>query len=432
MMPLFKKGKTPPYQVIHWQDQLTPAQGWIVIDCLINGVSGGGLFMSPMANEQEVTDLAHSMSFKNALQSPQFGGGKGGIRFDPNHPDAEAVLQRFLVANKKILENVWCTGADLNTDNTIIHRIIQEDVGLKSGFHCLGKMLQNKFNLPDHSVSMLSRIAEEMTPYFPLSEGATGFSVAQCCDILAGHIDHPRIILQGFGSVGSSLAYFLAQDHIGTVVGISGIDGFIYQPEGIDIAELWDKKLSLEHWETEKIHFEDIMTDELRHKYNWQKRQKGESDEDFLCRFLAAGPAEIFCPCANRYSITQAVVDTLTQETFKHLANTAVHGYIVAGANNIFANDKTLERTLNHAPISFLPEWVSNCGNALLFMEALKTTLSGEDWVNSLKEIIRERLHQLISYAQQQVENDHTALYESIYQIIGARLIQQKEKQSLL
>lgn len=431
-MPIVKKGKSKPYKIIHWHDSETDAEGWIVIDCLINGVSGGGLFMTPHAREQEVIDLAHSMSYKNALQFPQFGGGKGGIRFDPNHPEAEQVLKRFLVDNKDVLENLWCTGADLNTDNTIIHRIIQEDVGLKSGFHCLGKMLQEKFSYMDQSITMLDRIDEDMTNYFPLSEGATGYTVALCCGILVGIDQKPRVMLQGFGSVGSSLAYFLEKSDLGVVVGISGVDGFIYEPNGIDIDELWVKKLSLEHWNTEKIHFEDILTEEFRTKYHWQERLGNESDEDFLCRFLNAGPAEVFSPCANRYTITAKVVDTLAHKTFDHIKNTEVHGYLVAGANNVFVDEQTLQYALTEAHISFLPEWVSNCGNALLFMESLKTELKGEQWVESLQDTVYKRLDNLIQYAKQCAKEKNLSLYESIYQIIGDLLAQNIQKENII
>ena len=222
-----------PYKVIQWSDTLTDAKGWIVIDCLINDVSGGGLFMTPNAEEQEVINLARTMSYKNALQSPRIGGGKGGIRFDPKHLDAEGVLRRFLIDNKMVLEDLWCTGADLNTDKDTIHHIIQEDLKLKAGFHCLGKMLSKKFDFQDHSISMLDRIAEDMTPSFPLSKGATGYTVVQSINLLTEMYSKPRIMLQGFGDVGSSVAYFIGEEQKAVIVGISGVDGFIYDPNGL-------------------------------------------------------------------------------------------------------------------------------------------------------------------------------------------------------
>jgi glutamate dehydrogenase (NAD(P)+) len=122
-----------PVKIIKWKDKQTKAIGWIVIHSLINGIAGGGLFMHAKATLQEVSDLAKSMSYKNCIiKNPQMGGAKGGIKFDANHPEAQNVLARFLIDNKAIIENLWCTGGDLNTSNEIIETIVKRELGFPS------------------------------------------------------------------------------------------------------------------------------------------------------------------------------------------------------------------------------------------------------------------------------------------------------------
>ena len=123
------------HQIITWIDpEPTGAVGWIVIHSLVNGVSGGGLFMHEGATQQEVVDLAYSMRFKNALQKPIFGGGKGGIRFDVNDPRAKGVLSRFLRDHAHIIETCWCTGGDINTSTEVITELCYQQCGLASPF----------------------------------------------------------------------------------------------------------------------------------------------------------------------------------------------------------------------------------------------------------------------------------------------------------
>ena len=124
-----------PYNIITWQDKkYTGATGWIVIHNTVYGIAGGGLFMHKSASLQELPDLAYSMSLKNSLQCPLFGGGKGGIKFDPHHPKAKAVLKRFLHDNREIIASEWCTGGDLNTTTQEITELLAEDSYLKSPF----------------------------------------------------------------------------------------------------------------------------------------------------------------------------------------------------------------------------------------------------------------------------------------------------------
>ena len=133
--------KCSPIKIIPWTDCLTSAKGWVVIDSLINGVCGGGIFMHPKANLDEVCDIARTMTYKNCLNDIQHGGAKAGIAYDHTKSDSSEVLYRFLEYNRQILREYWNTGADLNTDNHTIFDIIVNKLGLEHPFTSLKKMI---------------------------------------------------------------------------------------------------------------------------------------------------------------------------------------------------------------------------------------------------------------------------------------------------
>lgn len=421
-----------PYQIIEWKDsENTGAEGWIVIDRLINNVCGGGLFMHPNACLQEVKDLAQTMSMKNAIQNPIFGGGKAGIKF--NHKDirAEGVLRRFLIANKKTIETMWCTGADLNTNNEIIHNIIKNDLGLDSGFHCLGKMLEEKFGIENQAVSMLNRIATPANEYFRLAESATGFSIAECLKLLSKK-EFPRIHIQGFGTVAKSLAYYIQKNNFGIIVGISDVNGFIYTESGIDIIEILDKNKELSSSPDASITLADILDDKFKKKYSWTPRNIDENDEDYLQKFLSVIKSDIFCPCANRYTITNKVLNTLFETTFSNTKN--ISPLIICGANNVFASKEVLRRIKN-SPILLVPEWLSNCGNALIFMESLKEQEYGENCINILFNNIENRLKNILAEVSSLNVDKKRSLYDNCYVVVNKRLkaaIQEEEHLKML
>ena len=56
--------------------------GFVVIDNLNLGVSKGGIRMTPTVSIEEVSKLARTMTWKNAMADIPFGGAKAGIIAD--------------------------------------------------------------------------------------------------------------------------------------------------------------------------------------------------------------------------------------------------------------------------------------------------------------------------------------------------------------
>lgn len=366
--------RNTPQKIIYWDDALrTDAVGWIVIHNLVNGISGGGLFMSNSASLKEVQDLAYTMSYKNSLQSIPFGGGKGGIRFNPKDPEAKGVLKRFIEDNKEIIRELWCTGGDVNTSTNDIIAIINSISGIRSPFECLGNMLSKHHNIRVNFDFFHKNLEMKDKNHNNIVDIITGISVGKSIDNLVSLASKPKILIQGLGNVGMALAIYGSVKY--DIVGVCEQDWFITNKNGFSLDFLKEIKNSF------------INTSDISEKFNISYKMHNETDEEFLGRFLSVTNADVFSPCATRYVITDKILSILKDYTFKDVQRP----YIIAGANDIF-KQKNLVSLAENFGIQILPEWVSNCGAALLFMETMKQENLDYEWAEKAKAIVSNRL----------------------------------------
>ncbi|MFI8294255.1 Glu/Leu/Phe/Val dehydrogenase dimerization domain-containing protein [Streptomyces sp. NPDC085614] len=370
-------------QTIEWRDDQTDAVGWIVIDALVNGVSGGGLFMHPGATQAEVTDLAATMTLKNTLNRPRFGGGKGGIRFDARRPEAEGVLRRFMAANREVIAERWSTGADLYTSNEAIERIARQDLGLASAFAAMAAMISRRCGIPSQVHEITPRMTSAWNEHFTLEECATGHSLAGAIRQVDPY--RPRVALQGFGKVGSSTAFMLQHLGIAEVVGICEHNGFLVCPDGLDTVALVRQL---------RTTGESASLGQLAREGGvggvWYPRVSGQDDEALLIDFLRIAQPTVFAPCATRYAITPDVLGAFLQAAGQH---------IVCGANNAFS-EPDLAVVAEEAGITVLPEWVSNSGNAMLFTEILAMPRWDDGSADTIFHTIQQRISDYIYAAR--------------------------------
>lgn len=404
-----------PEIIINWNDPVTHASGWLIVDKLINGVCGGGIFMHAEASEKEVIELAHTMSYKNCLQHIAFGGAKAGICYDHTKADAGEVLARFIHFLEPWLRTVWCTGADLNTSNHDIQKIIDE-IGLHSMFGPLGKMIAHKSGIEDQSHTIFSRMTYAMSPYFNVSEGATGYSVALAIKLMCT-VNKPRVFIQGFGSVGKSLAYFLQHMNVASVVGICDVDGFIYAENGIDSMQLLN---ALQTGNEGVQRMEQWLSKDLKEKYNYTRRYHSD-DEAYLIAALSNKHIDVLSPCAKRYSVTTRLVNSLLHST-ENL-------HIISGANNVFDTIQTQAIAVQKG-ITYIPEWFSNCGNALLYQELLRISEMPLDYTTQIQQTINEKMLAFLNEAKGE-KKSQTFWHDAFIQAAEQRMTFSKVNKSL-
>lgn len=194
------------------------------------GPCKGGIRMTPTVTLDEVTALAMEMTWKCALIGVPFGGGKSGIVADPSRlrPDDKQILIRSFTraAHRHIHPLVYVPAPDMGTNETdmgYIKDAISYSLGYATtqGSYVTGKPV------------ILGGI--------PGRREATGRGVAiAVAEVMRRHGCNPsgaRVIVQGFGNVGSVAAHALA-DAGATVVGVSDAHTALYDPKGVPVSEL--------------------------------------------------------------------------------------------------------------------------------------------------------------------------------------------------
>lgn len=370
-----------PEIVFNWQDSLTEAKGWVVINSLRGGAAGGGTRMRVGLTQHEVLSLAKTMEIKFTVAGPAIGGAKSGIDFDPKDPRKKGVLERWYKAVKPLLKNYYGTGGDLNVDqkNEVIPITSAIDIhhpqeGVMRGhFNPSGTQEIQKITNLQLGVSM--QVSNpDLTPNplieYKVGDMITGYGVSESVhhfyNIYGGSLSGKRVVIQGWGNVASAAAYYLAQ-HGAKIIGIIDKVGGLINEEGYsfqEITELFNTK------DGNALHAENML-----------------SFEDVNSRIWDV-PAEVFIPAAASRLVSQNQLDRM-------LANGLE--VISAGANVPFADQEIFYGSISeHADqnCAVIPDFISNCGMARVFGYLMSTQdeLSDTRIFNDVSETIKSAL----------------------------------------
>lgn len=355
MKDLLKKfeNKTPEI-IFQWQDSQTDAKGWVVINSLRGGAAGGGTRMRVGLDQHEVISLAKTMEVKFTVSGPPIGGAKSGINFDPNDPRKKEVLKRWYAAVTPLLKHYYGTGGDLNIDeiNEVIP--ITEDCGVwhpQEGVfngHYQPRESQKINRIGQLRQGVLKTIeSKNYTPdierKFVIADMITGYGVAESVKhyyhIYGGNLKNKRVIVQGWGNVGSAAAYYIAQDGA-KIVGIIDRDGGLINEKGLSFEEI--KKLFLNK-NGNAINDKNLLSFEEINDQIWDLK------------------SEIFLPCAASRLITKDQVDRMLKSGIEVIA---------PGANVPFADKEIFFGPISDYTdrnTSLIPDFISNCGMARVF-----------------------------------------------------------------
>lgn len=351
-----------PEIVFEWQDPETEAEGWVVINSLRGGAAGGGTRMRQGLDKREVESLAKTMEVKFTVAGPPIGGAKSGINFDPKDPRKKGVLQRWYAAVTPLLKHYYGTGGDLNVDE--IHEVIPitEDCGVwhpqegvfnghfqpkeAQKIHRIGQLRQGVLKVIESS-----QYSPEVSRKYVVADMITGFGVAESVrhfyDIWGGSLEGKRVIVQGWGNVGSAGAYYLAQSGA-KIVGIIDRVGGLINEDGFSLEQI--KELFLTKNGNELSHPEMMSFDEVNEKI-WDVK------------------AEVFIPCAASRLITEDQLDRMCNAGME---------VISAGANVPFADPEIFFGPIADKAdnsLSIIPDFISNCGMARVFAYLMSNDL---------------------------------------------------------
>jgi glutamate dehydrogenase/leucine dehydrogenase len=368
-----------PEIVFEWKDAETEAEGWVVINSLRGGAAGGGTRMRSGLDKREVESLAKTMEVKFTVAGPAIGGAKSGINFDPKDPRKEGVLRRWYAAVTPLLKHYYGTGGDLNVDE--IHEVIPmtEDCGVwhpQEGVfngHFQPREAQKINRIGQLRNGVLKVIEDDaFTPAierkYVVADMITGYGVAESVNhyysIWGGSVAGKKVIVQGWGNVGSAGAYYLAQQGA-IVVGIIDRVGGLINENGFSFQEI--KDLFLNKNGNELVHPNLLSYEEINTKV-WDLK------------------ADVFIPCAASRLITEDQLNRMI---------TAGVEVIAAGANVPFADPQIFFGPIaEHADskIAVIPDFISNCGMARVFAYLMSNDLKSitdkgifEDISNTIK-----------------------------------------------
>ena len=204
--------------------------GYRVHHSVARGPGKGGLRYAPDVTLDEVRALASWMTWKCAVVNIPFGGAKGGVLCDPkklSRGELERLTRRYTAELLDVIGPERDVPApDVNTDEQVMAWIM--DTYSMHTRHTQTAVVTGK---PVELGGSRGR------------HDATGRGCMIVCDEALKKFrmarDRTRVIVQGFGNVGSEAARHLYQEEY-RVVGVAEVDGGIYNENGLDIISLME------------------------------------------------------------------------------------------------------------------------------------------------------------------------------------------------
>ena len=342
--------------------------GFRVQHSIARGPAKGGIRYGPDVTLDEVRALAAWMTWKCAVVNIPFGGAKGGVICDP-HKMSQGELERMTRRyTAELMEFIGpekdVPAPDMNTNEQTM-----------------------AWMMDTYSMHMRQTVTAVVTGK-PINIGgsrgrreATGRGIMIVCDEavkkLALRPEDTRVIVQGFGNVGSNAALLMAQAGY-KIIGIIEVDGAIFNKKGIDVEALWKHR---------EVH---------RSIVNFPEAEKADPAQ------LMTTECEILVPAATENQITSRNADRIKCRILAEGAN----GPTTATADEILA-DKG---------VFVIPDILCNAGGVTTSYFEWVQDRQGYFWKESvvneqLEDIMVNAFHDVVGYAEKHGVNNRIAAY---------------------
>src|SRR3984893_17331028 len=204
--------------------------GYRVLHSAVRGPGKGGIRFAPNVSLDEVRALAAWMTWKCAVVNVPFGGAKGGVICDPSKL-SKAELER--VTRRYTAELSEWLGPERD--------VPAPDIGTNE---------QTMAWVMDTYAMHVRQATTAVVTGKPLELGgsqgrkeATGRGLMICCDKAVEKLKMKRsdcrVIIQGFGNVGSQAAMLMHEAGY-KIIGVADIHGGLYNEKGFDIPKVVD------------------------------------------------------------------------------------------------------------------------------------------------------------------------------------------------
>jgi glutamate dehydrogenase (NAD(P)+) len=342
--------------------------GYRVQHSVARGPGKGGIRYAPDVTLDEVRALASWMTWKCAVVNIPFGGAKGGIIVDPkllSLSELERMTRRYTAELVEFIGPERDVPApDVNTNEQVMAWIMD-------------------------TYSMHVRHTETaVVTGKPLDLGgsrgrreATGRGCMLVCDQAIRRLglerERTRVIVQGFGNVGSNSAHLLYRAGY-KVIGVDEYDGGIYNAKGLDVPALMEYRLA---------------NGTLQGFPGGEQRPKQQ---------LLTEDCEILLPAATENQITS------------HNAARIRAKIVCEGANG--PTTAAADEILQEQGIFIIPDILANAGGVTVSYFEWVQDRQGYFWKESevneqLQHVMETSFHDVVAYAERHNVNNRIAAY---------------------
>lgn len=341
--------------------------GYRVQHNVTRGPAKGGIRYHPDVELDEVKALAMWMTWKCAVVNIPFGGAKGGVTFDPRERSTGEIerLTRRFAAEIGILigPDRDIPAPDVNTNAQIMAWML-DTYSMNAGHSVPGIVTGKPIGLGG-SVGRNEATGRGVV-----------FAVGDAARTMGLPLDGARVVVQGYGNVGSVTANLIGEMTGATVVGVSDYYGGLYNPRGLDMAKVaaWSRENG---------------------KLPGYPHADAVSNADLLTL-----PCDVLIPAAIEKQITGANADRIQARL------------VAEGANGPTTPEG--EAILDDRGVVVLPDIFANAGGVCVsyfeWVQALQAFAWNESEVNSrLQTAMSRAYHDLHEISQRHETNLRTA-----------------------
>ena len=342
--------------------------GFRVQHSIARGPAKGGIRYAPDVTLDEVRALASWMTWKCAVVNIPFGGAKGGVICDPHRMsvgELERMTRRYTAELVEFIGPEKDVPApDVNTNEQVM-----------------------AWMMDTYSIHMRQTVTAVVTGK-PINIGgsrgrreATGRGVLIVCDQAIKKLglsrESSRVVVQGFGNVGSNAARLMAAAGY-RIIGLDEVGGGLYNRNGIDVEALWEYRQK---------------NGTIQGFPGAEKCPAGE---------LLTNDCEILIPAATENQITSRNVDRVKCRILAEGAN----GPTTAAADEVLAEKK----------VFVIPDILANAGGVTTSYFEWVQDRQGYFWKESLvneqlEGIMVSAFDDVVRYAETHSVNNRIAAY---------------------
>ena len=342
--------------------------GFRVQHSIARGPAKGGIRYAPDVTLDEVRALASWMTWKCAVVNIPFGGAKGGVICEPHRMsvgELERMTRRYTAELVEFIGPEKDVPApDVNTNEQVM-----------------------AWMMDTYSMHMRQTVTAVVTGK-PINIGgsrgrreATGRGVLIVCDQAIKKLglsrESSRVVVQGFGNVGSNAARLMAAAGY-RIIGLDEVGGGLYNRNGIDVEALWEYRQK---------------NGTIQGFPGAEKCPAGE---------LLTNDCEILIPAATENQITSRNVDRVKCRILAEGAN----GPTTAAADEVLAEKK----------VFVIPDILANAGGVTTSYFEWVQDRQGYFWKESLvneqlEGIMVSAFDDVVRYAETHSVNNRIAAY---------------------